>query len=439
MDRIMARVLLSLTPLDGDACAPEPLLSAWLLDYVWDELVAVQEGIAEICRWFEPLLDYWRFLHPRDHVMNDWSQVMICNIEKDSRIERKKVSMDVCCLIWRFRDTLVLSLHNQATAAINAMPERPNDKEKLLKSLAEGDMVDVQALLDLMSKKRHKASRDMSEEAVIPGTMAIHVTAWDWNAAKIKNLRRDQTPFVQAIILERKITATLVESARKFQTVGDDGKLITLQKWTWWDELVLPGTAVDAHTMKSSMQGTDIKVGQRRVRQLLFLEEQDKLAINKMVAYVASMPCAKASAAKASSLSQDVVDGLTKLLEAIELNSSRLRIRAVDKNPTSIFHKSQIKNLGITLPDGLKDEYMSDTHSVTEDGTDGLVKSCADRSLLLINCLHRHLSMILLLNFQRRQLRHCLPFLMMTWMILRMFPTFLVHLQQMTVSVVPPL
>jgi hypothetical protein len=48
LDRSMARVLLSLTPLDGDTYAPEPLLCAWLLDYVWDELTAVEEGIAEV-------------------------------------------------------------------------------------------------------------------------------------------------------------------------------------------------------------------------------------------------------------------------------------------------------------------------------------------------------------------------------------------------------
>ncbi|KAG2109801.1 hypothetical protein BD769DRAFT_1392420 [Suillus cothurnatus] len=316
LDHSMARVLLSLTPLDGDTYAPEPLLCAWLLDYVWDELTAVEEGIAE---------------------------VMIRNIENDSRIERKTVSMDVCCLIWRFRDTLVLSLHNQAAAAINAMSERPTDKAKLLESLPEGDMVDVRVLLDLMSKKRHQASmskkrhqasmskkchqasRDTSEEPVIiVGLTAIHVTAWDWNAAKIKNFGRDQAPFVQAIILERKIAAsfrktletTLIESASKIQTIGDDDTLVTLQKWTWWDELVLPGNTMDAHAMKNSMQGTDLKVEQWRVQQLLVLEEQDRSAINKMVTYVTSMPCAKASAAKTSSLSQDVLEGLITLLKS---------------------------------------------------------------------------------------------------------------------------
>jgi hypothetical protein len=305
------------------------------------------------------------------------------------------------------------------------MSERPTDKAKLLESLPEGDMVDVRVLLDLMSKKRHQASmskkrhqasmskkchqasRDTSEEPVIiVGLTAIHVTAWDWNAAKIKNFGRDQAPFVQAIILERKIAGkyrsqilsdpviasfrktletTLIESASKIQTIGDDDTLVTLQKWTWWDELVLPGNTMDAHAMKNSMQGTDLKVEQWRVQQLLVLEEQDRSAINKMVTYVTSMPCAKASAAKTSSLSQDVLEGLITLLkvslhykecydtlssyvlQALELNSSRLRMRAVDGNSTSIFHQSQIKNLGIMLPNGLEDKHSSASSRYTID------------------------------------------------------------------------
>ncbi|KAG1817560.1 uncharacterized protein BJ212DRAFT_1299107 [Suillus subaureus] len=235
LDHSMVQVLLSLTALDGDTYTPEPLLSAWLLDYIWDELAAVENGIAE---------------------------VMIHNIEKDCCIEQKEVSMDVCCLIWQFRDTLVLHLHNQAITAINTIPERPTNKHC-------------------------QASRDMSEEAVA-GTMAIHMTAWDWNTVKLENFGRDQAPFVQVIILERKITGkyqsqllsdpiiasfqktletTLTGSARKIQTMGDDDKLVPVQEWTWWDELALPGKTVDAHTMKNSMQGTDMKVEQHLLSQ----------------------------------------------------------------------------------------------------------------------------------------------------------------------------
>lgn len=39
----------------------------------------------QVCRWFETLLDYYRMLHPKTHTMDDWSTVMMGNIDNDSR------------------------------------------------------------------------------------------------------------------------------------------------------------------------------------------------------------------------------------------------------------------------------------------------------------------------------------------------------------------
>ncbi|KAG2742130.1 hypothetical protein P692DRAFT_20879894 [Suillus brevipes Sb2] len=85
LDRVCARVLLHLTVETGKARAPEPLLGAFVMDNAWSALNNVKEGVKEVCRWFDALLDYHKGLHPKTHIMDDWSTVMLNNISKDAR------------------------------------------------------------------------------------------------------------------------------------------------------------------------------------------------------------------------------------------------------------------------------------------------------------------------------------------------------------------
>ena len=47
-DRVIARVAVWLTPIDGDTRAPEPLLSGVMMDYAWTCFTSMKEGIAEV-------------------------------------------------------------------------------------------------------------------------------------------------------------------------------------------------------------------------------------------------------------------------------------------------------------------------------------------------------------------------------------------------------
>jgi hypothetical protein len=102
LDRVCARVLLHLTVETGKERAPEPLLGAFVMDNAWSALNNVKEGVKEVsasfnvrtthlrmrtqvCRWFDALLDYHKGLHPKTHIMDDWSTVMLNNIGKDAR------------------------------------------------------------------------------------------------------------------------------------------------------------------------------------------------------------------------------------------------------------------------------------------------------------------------------------------------------------------
>jgi hypothetical protein len=48
LDSVIARVLLQLTPDISQEWAPEPLLSGFMLDYVWASMMTVKAGIAEV-------------------------------------------------------------------------------------------------------------------------------------------------------------------------------------------------------------------------------------------------------------------------------------------------------------------------------------------------------------------------------------------------------
>ncbi|KAG1725397.1 hypothetical protein EDD22DRAFT_853683 [Suillus occidentalis] len=84
LDCIIARVALYLTPQNGKTQAPLPLLGFFLMDFTWESLVGIQEGISEVAHWFETLLDSYQMLHPKTHVMDNWSNVMLGNITHDA-------------------------------------------------------------------------------------------------------------------------------------------------------------------------------------------------------------------------------------------------------------------------------------------------------------------------------------------------------------------
>lgn len=48
LDRVIARVALHLTPTEGKAQAPLPLLGGFLMDFAWESFVRIEEGIAEV-------------------------------------------------------------------------------------------------------------------------------------------------------------------------------------------------------------------------------------------------------------------------------------------------------------------------------------------------------------------------------------------------------
>jgi len=290
----------------------------------------------------------------------------------------------------------------------------------------------------------------MSKESLsVSGTMALHVTSWEWLSSQVKNASRDIEPCVRAITLERVImkkyrgTAledtwvgslrrtleiALAECVKSVMTMNADGTLRKTREWVWWDGMSAPESLKDPSAVVKSIEEANIQK-QQEIAQRLALEKADREAITKVVQHVGNLACAKASSGSHAAMSSDVHDALSNLvyvsvivimdhvssamgtvssagcsdvcscprsqplrerkiyldslsrgcnrsvrggyvhqtdyyLQALELNSERLRRRHLANNDTLKFRESTLVPLKIKLPPSVSDEYTIVSHSI---------------------------------------------------------------------------
>ncbi|KAG2353003.1 hypothetical protein BDR07DRAFT_1497243 [Suillus spraguei] len=410
LDSIVARVALSLTPDESANFAPEPLLGGWLMDYVWQCLTKVQVGIAEICRWFEPLLDHFRRVGGRTHLMDDWSTVMLNNIAKDQRIVEPDAGIAIAELIWTYRQSFVMRLNNQMLEIGRQDLQRPKDKkefEETLTNMEDSEKFFCETLLKLVTTRRQKNivnPRDFTGESnLVAGTLGLQVTSWDWPSPTHRNHARDLLPCVQGLTLERLFLVnyrpellkdawvgalrrlmeiTLAKYVQPLQTI-DNGRLRTVKKFNWWDSLTTRETQMDPQCVIDEVKQAIVHK-QQQVKERLMLEEAHRDAIQKLVNHITNLPCTKASSAPNALMSADVWVPMEQMIRGIILNTSRERDRFLSDNPIKPFDIcTDVVDLKIVLPQYHKDEYTSgyddndlerDVNSVsTELGTQTIV------------------------------------------------------------------
>ncbi|KAG1893691.1 uncharacterized protein F5891DRAFT_979630 [Suillus fuscotomentosus] len=401
LDRIVARVALHLTPQEGKKNAPEPLLGGFMMSYAWASFTKIEKGIAEVCRWFETLLDYYRMLHPKTHTMDDWSSVMMANIGKDPR----------------FVD------HGHNNPREHSLVKRPTEKKALdaeYLKLPEAEILASEALSKFLTSKRSKngpKSRNLAMESqAIAGMMALHTTSWDWLSPSLKNGTRDIEPVMKAIAVERMyltkyrpkllndkyvgalrrlIEQALAPRLEKVQILGGAGQLKTVQEWVWWDGLKLGESQMDPKDVLKTIEDTTI-VEQQKTRDRLLLEERDREALNKLVTYVMGMPCVRSTSSATSLLSADVAHPFIDMIKrlhgiegcigtyvrgchcgicvesGIELNGARLRDRLLNDDPTKLFViDGHSVELGISVPEAYEDLFtQGNNRTSAEHGAD---------------------------------------------------------------------
>ncbi|KAG2075172.1 hypothetical protein BDR04DRAFT_1228928 [Suillus decipiens] len=347
-DRMTARVTVWLSPHDNTATsnAPIPLLSAWLLDYAWSSLNTVKEGIIEVCRWFEPLLEYYPVVHGRSHEMDDKSEVMINNLNHVVKIYAPDADLQLCHFLWERRNTLIFHLHNTMSTISEkqAQQDRPKDIMQIDNAFDKLPGDEKQAFKKLIALMKKVSKGGLRNSIQGSGAYAMHVTKWDWQNKALKNPKRDIEPLVKAVFLElskvrnyraviladsiiaglrKQLEDVLVPMMKpKFCDQVDD-EFVTSETWQWWDGIEIPKDLTPF--MSAGMDKSKL--------QQIQLEQQDQDAITELVTYVEHMVCARATTAKDSALNSEVVKTLNALVYALKANSTRLHDCSVAGDP----------------------------------------------------------------------------------------------------------
>lgn len=216
---------------------------------------------------------------------------------------------------------------------------RPKDKKDLINAfdaLPEEEIIASETLTKILQTRRMKAnkSRDFSSEPPsVAGVMSLHTTAWDWLSPTLKNAVRDIDPCMRAITVERLyvrtyrprmledafigtlrrlLEETLTLGVKEVTTIDSHGLLSNKRAWLWWDGLVL-NPAQEAPAVVLEGIKDDVIKEQRQQQDRLVMENADREAIQKLVAYVSNMACAL-SASPATMLSADVTIPLEELI-----------------------------------------------------------------------------------------------------------------------------
>ncbi|KAG1867083.1 hypothetical protein C8R48DRAFT_143755 [Suillus tomentosus] len=339
-DKITARIAVWLSPQDDARNAPIPLLSAWLLEYAWSSLSVVKEGVIEICRWFEPLLEYYPALHAKSHEMDDKSEVMIHNVVNHVvRIYAPDADVQLCHFLWERRNSLILHLHNAMSTISQKETQQDRPKDMVQVNIAfdklPGDEKRVFEQLLLSMKNISKGNSRFSQGR---GTYAMCVTKWRWRDKTLKNAKRDIEPLVKAVLLElrkareyrtviladsiiaglrKQLEHILVQMMKPNSHFRLSDKFATSTMWQWWDDIEIPKGV-------TPIMSANIDEAFKSKLQQIQLEQRDQDAIKELVTYVKHMACAQATTEKDSALNSEVAKTLDALVHALKSNSTRL-------------------------------------------------------------------------------------------------------------------
>ncbi|KAG1758536.1 hypothetical protein EDD22DRAFT_956775 [Suillus occidentalis] len=378
-DRVVARIAVWLTPEDFVQEAPLPLLCGHLLDIAWTSLTSNIAAFEEVSGWFEPLLLHYRMLHRNSHAMDDKSQVMFTNLRNESRIsERETIEEAVFTCLWALRGTLVLRLQNNLTTMSARKSKRKpfKDRKEVDEAFAQlgSDAQDnLQKLHTLMLARKGRGRDLTSEPQDVPGILAMHVTSWDWHIRISKNGKRDTEPLIKAVLLDLAkirtrreglfkdpmvaglrtiLEGVIAKHTRAVNTSEESGQIVKRKRWLWYDGAKIPPNVTP--TVETVLTA-DCHAIHARMQSCQDMEGNDRVAIMKLVEYVERMSIAKATSSH-SLVAANVVRGLKHLIRELEINSTRLRTRALENDDGFTYDTMDTVDLKIALTEGLEDE-----------------------------------------------------------------------------------
>ncbi|KAG0697259.1 hypothetical protein DFH29DRAFT_1003872 [Suillus ampliporus] len=351
LDSVRARVTVWLTAIPRKHM-PMPLMTSMVMDKVWDELEAVQEGYMECTRWFEPIVDTMKVNVSHSHAVDDCTEALFRAIERERGMQTEEAVNAVWSALWEGRSSTVLQLHNTMSELEmqKKMGERPKTKDEFAFSwvkMSETTKKNMTALYNAIKPLVGKGPKDMPLSSMkVTGMQAVMITGWDWQRKHIqKQITREVLPSIQAIMMEmafaatyrgdilaepmiRSLRATLksimtAKQKKSRLTSATAGALAQRKTWDYWDGIEAP----DEANVEAPEPDEDAQTKLNATRKRLKAEKTDRDAIIKLQGQIMALGISRNTPHKKSPVSQEVADAINILTEALSMNASRIRLR----------------------------------------------------------------------------------------------------------------
>ncbi|KAG1837903.1 hypothetical protein DFJ58DRAFT_734090 [Suillus subalutaceus] len=335
-----------------------------------DEGMEVQiAAFEEVSRWFEPLLLHYHTLHRHSHPMDDKTEVMFTNLHNDPE--------GVFTCLWALHTMMVLRLQNKltTTVACSQQSQPLKDRKEVnenFERLGSASKNDLKMLWNMMALRKGRGMDPTTEPQVICGILALHVMSWDWNNCMSKNSKRDMELFIKAILLDlgrectrredlfndllvaglRKILEDVIaKHAKAINMIGEGGRMIKRKRWSWYNGAEIPSDIAPTTTVTL----TDAHIQHRHE-----LEGYDRAAIIKLISYVKHIAGVKATSSTHSPMAVNIVRGLQNLIHELEINSTCLRIQALEGDNSVLYNIKDTVDLMIPAIKGIEDQNTID-------------------------------------------------------------------------------
>ncbi|KIK40033.1 hypothetical protein CY34DRAFT_107948 [Suillus luteus UH-Slu-Lm8-n1] len=210
LDHVVAYVALYLTPQEEKRQAPLPLLGEFVMDITWELFIRIQKGITEVSHWFETLLNYYQMLHLKTHIMDNWSTLMLGNIDYDTWfLSGGSTSARRGLMQSHNRSHMTTPTH------LDGSVDEPHDEPQAMTLSCIGDKKELtsiydklpssEALLKILQLRQMKSNKNrnlVGEGQSIADMMAFHIIAWSWLSPTLKNTARDIKLCLKTITVE---------------------------------------------------------------------------------------------------------------------------------------------------------------------------------------------------------------------------------------------
>ncbi|KAH7904646.1 hypothetical protein BJ138DRAFT_1166194 [Hygrophoropsis aurantiaca] len=312
-DKIVARVAVWLCYHIDLKHFPNPLLTPQCIDAAHVAMGCFKQSIHEVCRWVEPMVDYFHTGGSRTQDFSDYTTCMFDNLRRRAYIkDPENLFSDIFDYFWNSRTPQIFHLEYLVTDD-TIVGTRITDKSVLGKMFAEpdkakstgkqrADFAKLKSLVAFMTDVAKVRSTVTDAPASILGAAAMLTTYWDYRG-RGSNKVRDWNPAASYIIAELEHVAEYRPKLMKGPIVSlrlglydvitkydkgqkrlhPRGHLETVPNFSWWDGIIIPDQIVPILNRDGNEITVPEIIAEIKLRKELNVERDQLLKVIRLV------------------------------------------------------------------------------------------------------------------------------------------------------------